>query len=74
MIKSDTFFLLAADVTVIIVPIEISPGIAILIMLPYFAVVIATIVYTHKKLEKSKNKSSDNDNNKDIVSEDNNND
>jgi hypothetical protein len=55
-------------VMVIIIPTEVSPEIAILIMLPYFAATILTIVNTHKRLEKSKDNDSDN-NSKDIISD-----
>jgi hypothetical protein len=54
---------------VVVVPTEVTPVVAILIMLPYFVATIWTIVYTHNKTKKMKsnNSESDDSGSKDII-------
>ncbi len=54
---------------VVVVPTEVIPVVAILIMLPYFVATIWTIVYTHNKTKKMKDNNSESDGNgsKDII-------
>lgn len=59
---------------VAVVPTEVTPVVAILIMLPYFVATIWTIVYTHNKTKKneSNNSESDGSGSKDVVELENN--
>ena len=50
---------------VIVIPTEVTPVVAILIMLPYFVATIWTIVYTHNKTKKMKSNNSESDGNGD---------
>ena len=46
---------------VVVVPTEVTPVVAILIMLPYFVATIWTIVYTHNKTKKMKSNNGESD-------------
>jgi hypothetical protein len=58
---------------VAVVPTEVTPVVAILIMLPYFVATIWTIFYTHNKTKnESNNSESDGSGSKDVVELENN--
>ncbi len=48
---------------VTVIPTEVTPVVAILIMLPYFVATIWTIVYSHNKTKKMKSNNSESDGN-----------